>query len=151
MGDYFIEELSFPRVKVLRKRVKDSFNAMGRLIGSLYGEAAARRLKPAGAVFCIYYEKPSDPRSVDYEVCLPVEGAAGDMEGVEEMGGETCLRIVYKGPYKGISGVYDALGAHIEDENRRVIAPPREVYRRGPLFGFLPWGLVTEVWFPVAG
>ncbi len=149
MDDYRIEEATFPRRAVLRKRMKDSLRAMGKLIGGLYGEAGARRLKPAGPVFAIYYEKPQDPESVDYEMCLPVEGDDEALENLDEIGGEACLRIVWRGSYKGLSGVYDALSARVQDGNLGLVAPPREVYVRGPLLGFIRVGLVTEVWFPI--
>lgn len=151
MSDYSIEEAKFPKSSVLRTRVKDTLRTIGRHIGALYRRAGTLGLRPAGSLFAIYHEKPENPESVDYELCLPVKGEPAAMRGLGEIGGDTCLRIVYRGPYKGLSGVYDALGARIEDENRTVLAPPREVYVRGPFLGFLPLGLVTEVWFPVSG
>ncbi|MEI6876050.1 MAG: hypothetical protein WCL50_13075 [Spirochaetota bacterium] len=149
MRDYTIESVVFPSLRVLAERRRSSLSDIGRRIGALYGLAAAKRLVPAGAVFAIYFEKPIDPTSVDYELCLPVTGAASALGELPEIGGENCYRIVWRGSYKGLSGVYDALNARIADENRSLSAPPREAYARGPLFGLVPIGLVTEVWYPL--
>ena len=149
MQDYQIEKVEFPRQRVLSKREKTSLKDMGRLIGSLYGRAAAQRLEPAGPVFTIYYEKPADPASVDYELCLPVRGSAEALAELREIGGDTCYRITLRGSYKGLARVYDFLNARIEDENRSLSAPPREVYRRGPFMGIIPIGLLTEVYYPL--
>jgi len=149
MGEMIIEKARFPRLVVVGRRERRSFAEMGRQIGALYGEAEARRLRPAGAPFVVYFEKPVGTQSVDYGLYLPVTGSATATEGLEEIGGEECYRVVWKGPYKGLAAVYEALSARVEAEGRSLVAPPREVYGRGPLLGFLPFGLLTEIWYPI--
>ena len=149
MQEFLIESVVFPRQTIIAQRGKASLSDMGRIAGSLFGRAAAQRLAPAGPIFAIYYEKPVDPDSVDYELCLPVKGASTGDEGLREIGGETCYRITWHGSYKGLGRVYDFLNARIEDERRSLSAPPREVYRRGPFLGIVRIAMITEVYYPL--
>ena len=77
---------------------------------------------------------------------LPVDGSAG---GVTEIGGETCAYLRLKGSYKQFASAYAALGEYIQNNGLEVIAPPREVYIRGPLFGFMTFipTMITDIYF----
>lgn len=150
MPDYIVETLSFPKTRVLSSRQRAPLASIGRLIGGLFGKAAARGLRPGGPPFAVYFEKPADPNSVDFELFLPVEGEEEKLEDLAEFGGERCWRLLLRGAYSGLSGAYAYIEGRLASEGRSLSAPPREVYRRGPLLGFLPFGLLTELWFPLA-
>ncbi len=81
MADRFvIEERVFPEMTILSVRTKDSLKAMGGYTKGLYEQANLRGLRPAGPVFAIYFEKPVDPKNVEYELCLPVEGPPDELD-----------------------------------------------------------------------
>jgi len=153
MGSAFdVGKKTFPLLSAISIRTRDSLFAMGKLIGSLYGKAREAGRSPAGSVFCVYYEKPVDPKSVDYEMFLPVSGEADEAKGIARLGGENCLYLRVKGSYSQFGAAYDALSAFVEEHKLRMIAPPREVYVRGPLLGFLTFIpiMVTDIYFPIA-
>jgi effector-binding domain-containing protein len=150
MADSFkIEECDFPEMTVLSHREKDSLYAMGKHIKEIYRNAAMRGLRPAGPVFSVYFEKPTDPASVDYETLLPVEGPPEELDKLADMGGDPCLRLRVKHSYKKFESAYQALSDYAEKEGYETSGPPREVYVRGPmLFGLIP-SQVTDIYFPV--
>ena len=143
-----IELKTFEPIKVVSIRTKDSLYAMGKYFGQLYGKARNGGLRPSGPLFCVYYEKPDDPQAVDYELFLPVSGNA---EGVRDFGGERCAWLRLHGSYSQFGAAYQAMGDWVAERKLEMIAPPREVYVRGPLFGFLTFipVMVTDIHFPV--
>lgn len=145
---YPVEECDFPEMTVLSVRVKDSLKAMGKHIGELYSQAKLRDLVPDGPVFAIYLEKPGDPNLVDYEMHLPVEGPSEELDKLTDIGGDRCLKLRVKGPYSKLGGAYEFLSAYASKGGYEMAGPPREVYVRGPLLGFIPT-TVTDIYFPV--
>jgi hypothetical protein len=87
-----IDEAEFPEATILSIRVKDSIKSMGKHIGGLYRLARERGLKPDGALYAVYYEKPEGEAPVDYELCLPVEGPTEELDKLEDRGGERLRR-----------------------------------------------------------
>ena len=148
-----IEERNFPSYSAISIRTRDSLAAMGKMIGRLYGRAREAGRKSAGPVFCVYYEKPVDPQSVDYEMFLPLSGEADAAKGIAKIGGENCVYLRVKGAYSQFESAYEALSNFMTARKLEMIAPPREVYVRGPLFGFLTFFpiMVTDIYFPIAG
>jgi len=152
MNDRFaVEERKFPECVVLSIRTKDSLFAMGKYIGALFSKAKEAGRKPAGSVFCVYYEKPVDPKAVDYEMFLPVSGDIDPSKGIARIGGENCVYLRVKGSYSQFEAAYDAVSAYIAVKKLEIIAPPREVYVRGPLLGFLTFIpiMITDIYFPI--
>jgi effector-binding domain-containing protein len=144
-----IEECDFPEMTVLSHREKDSLYSMGKHIKELYKNAAIRGLKPSGPAFSVYFEKPTDPGSVDYEILLPVEGPQEELDKLADMGGDPCLRLRVKHSYKKFEAAYQALSDYVAKEGYEISGPPREVYVRGPmLFGLLSTQ-VTDIYFPI--
>ncbi len=148
---YRITEEDFPEFEVLSVRTKDAIGAMGKYIGALYGQARRQGLKGAGPLFSVYYEKPAEGAKVDYEMFLPVEGPAEVLDKLPDFGGDRCLKARHAGSYAGLGGAYAALEAEVGKRGLAMTAPPREVYVRGPLLGFLSFipTMVTDVYFPV--
>ena len=67
------------------------------------------------------------------------------------MGGDPCLYLRVKGSYARFEAAYRALTDHVEAKGYEMSGPPREVYVRGPLFGFLTFIpiMVTDIYFPI--
>lgn len=148
---YRVTEEDFPEYEVLSIRTKDALGAMGKHIGGLYAQARRQGLKPAGPIFSVYYEKPTNPGSVDYEMFLPVEGPSEQLDKLVDFGGDRCLKARHSGSYADLSGAYAALEAEVAKRGFAMSGPPREVYVRGPLLGFLSFipTMVTDIYFPV--
>lgn len=148
--EYVVSEKNYPEQTVVYIRRKASLYEMGKIIRELFSTARSLKRKPAGTIFSIYYEKPEDPKSVDYEMCLPVQGQA-DAEGLKKIGGEKCAYLRVKGSYKQFEQAYGAVGQYVESKGYKAAAPPREVYVRGPLLGFLTFipTMITDIYFPV--
>lgn len=150
-GEFAIEERDFPEVTVLKVHAKDRVQAMGKYIGGLFQLARSKRLKAAGKLFTIYLEKPQGQEKVDYEICLPVEGPPEELDKLEDIGGDPCLCLRLPGSYSGFGGAYSALEKAVKDRGLEIAGPPREVYVRGPLLGFMAFipTMVTDIYFPV--
>ena len=148
---YRITEEDFPEYEVLSVRTKDAIGAMGKHIGTLFALARNRGFKPAGPLFSVYYEKPVDPSKVDYELFLPVEGPPEKLDELPDFGGDPCLKLRLKGSYKGFEEAYKTLEAEITKRKLEMSGPPREVYVRGPLLGFITLFpiMVTDIYFPI--
>jgi effector-binding domain-containing protein len=149
---YRITDEAFPEYEVLSLRGKQPIGAMGKMIGGLYALARSRALKPAGPLFAVYFEKPAAPAApVDYALYLPVEGDAAKLDALETYGGDACLKLRLTGSYRGFAEAYAALEAEVGKRGLTLAGPPREVYVRGPLFGFLTFIpiMVTDIYFPV--
>lgn len=152
MGEQFqITREDFPEYEVISVRTRDSLYAMGKHIGELFRTAKARKLRPAGPLFTVYYEKPSDPNGVDYELFLPVGGDPAELDKLVDYGGDPCLKLRLKGSYKQFEAAYKALSDEIEAKGLEMTGPPREVYVRGPLLGFITFIpiMVTDIYFPI--
>lgn len=148
---FAIEERDFPEMTVLSVKTKDSLRAMGSYIRGLYQQASIRGLRPDGPVFTIYLDKPTDPENVDYEMCLPVSGPPEELDKLADMGGDPCLYLRVKGSYKRFEAAYAALTGHAAAKGYSLAGPPREIYVRGPLLGFMTFipTMVTDIYFPI--
>jgi effector-binding domain-containing protein len=125
---------------------------MGSYIRGLYEQARDRALKPAGPLFTVYFEKPEGDGPVEYELCLPVEGRTEELDKLADMGGDPCLFMRVKGSYAQFGAAYKALTDFVAAGGYELAGPPREVYVRGPLLGFLAFipTMVTDIYFPIA-
>jgi effector-binding domain-containing protein len=152
MKDAFeVDECVFPEATILSLRAKDSLMAMGKYMGGLYRMARERGLKPTGPIYTVYYEKPEGNAPLDYEMCVPVEGRSEELDKLEDRGGDRCLHLRVKGSYAQFGEAYAALAKAAEARGLKVSGPPREVYTRGPLLGFMTFipTMVTDIYFPI--
>lgn len=148
---YSIEERSFPEMTVLSVRTTDTLRAMGSYIKGLYAQAKTRGLRPTGPLFTVYFEKPGEKPELDYELNLPVEGPPEELDKLADMGGDPCLYLRVKGSYAQFGAAYGTLTEYAAKKGYALAGPPREVYVRGPLLGFLTFipNMVTDIYFPV--
>jgi effector-binding domain-containing protein len=149
---FAIDEVTFPEASVLALRAKESLQAMGKRTKALFRMAAERGLKPAGRMFAVYYEKPEGAAPVDYALILPVAGAPGELDKLEKVGGDRCVHLRVSGSYSQFGAAYAALVEGAAARGLELSGPPREVYTRGPLLGFMTFipTMVTDIYFPVA-
>ena len=145
-----ISQKRYPVQHALHKRVKDSLWSMGKYAMKLAKRRRKLGLESTGPFICIYYEEPTNPQSVDYEILCPVETDTETTE-IKRLGGETCAYTRVKGSYSKLVAAYKALSEYVEKENLEVSAPPREVYVRRPLLGFLVFipTMITDIYFPL--
>jgi len=145
------DERDFPEATILSVRERGSLMAMGQRIGALYRIAKERGLRPAGPIYAVYYEKPEGNAPLDYEMCLPVEGPTEELDKLEDRGGDRCLHLRVKGSYSQFGAAYAALAKELETRKLKPCGPPREVYTRGPLLGFMTFipTMVTDIYFPI--
>jgi effector-binding domain-containing protein len=150
-GEFAVEEKDFPEMKVLKVHAKDTIMAMGKYIGAVFRLARERGLKPSGKLFSIYLEKPEGASKVEYEICLPVEGPLAELDKLETLGGDHCLYLRVDGSYSQFGAAYEALVAAAKDRGLEFAGPPREVYVRGPILGFMTFipTMVTDIYFPI--
>lgn len=149
---YEITKKKYPEQNVIYIRTRDSLYSMGKYISQLYKTARKATVEPAGPIFTMYYEKPTDPKSVDYEMALPVNGELNTGEiRTKKIGGENCIYLRLKGSYKQFEDAYREMSDYIEKNNIELSGPPREVYVRGPLFGILTFIpiMITDIYFPI--
>lgn len=141
----------FPEYEVISVRTRDSLYSMGKHIGALYRLAKSRNLTPAGPLFTVYYEKPTDPQKVDFEMFLPVAGDPAELDKLVDYGGDPCLKLRLKGSYSRFDAAYKALGDELAAKGLEMSGPPREVYVKGPLFGFITFLpiMVTDIYYPI--
>lgn len=152
MGNaYEIVERDFPEMTVLSVKTKDSLRAMGTYIKGLYEQASERGLKASGPIFTVYFEKPTNPENVEYEMFLPVEGPSEELDKLADLGGDPCLYLRVKGSYAQFEAAYKALEDRFAAGGYEMAGPPREVYVRGPFLGFLTFipTMVTDIYFPI--
>lgn len=150
-GAFEVEEKDFPKMTVLKVRAKDTMMAMGKYIMAVLKLAREKGLKASGALFSIYLEKPVGMERTEYEICLPVEGPPEELDRLDDMGGDPCLFLRVKGSYSQFASAYAALEADAKAKGIEFAGPPREVYVKGPLLGFLTFipTMVTDIYFPI--
>lgn len=148
---YEFSEAHFPEYEIISVRAKDSLKGMGKYIGTLFSMMRQRQLEPAGPIFAVYHEQPTNPEAVDYEMCLPVAGNGNALDDLVDFGGDRCLKTTHKGAYDGLGAAYAALEDEMTRRGLTIGGPPREVYVRGPLLGFLSFipTMVTDIYFPI--
>ena len=145
-----ITQRRYPEQYVLHKRTRDSLGSMGKYIRELDKRRKELGLAGAGPFFAIYYEEPTNPQSVDYELLYPVD-ATTETENIRKIGGENCAYLRVKGSYSQLGEAYKSLIEYVTEEKLEVAAPPREVYVKPPLLGFLFFipTMITDIYFPL--
>jgi len=144
-----------PDQPVLGMRFKTSMAAIGEDIGKAFGaifayigEAAAA---PAGPPMALYYDMEMKVDEIDMEACVPVAtetGGKGEILGHVLPGGKA-ISILYRGAYDGVGPSYEALFAHMKENNLSPAGPAREVYLTDPSQAESPEDNLTEIVFPV--
>lgn len=111
---------------------------------------ARERLQPAGHPFLIA-SQPT-PELLRILVGVPTREAlngSGDIRPGQLPGGRAAV-CLHRGPYEGLSPVYEALRAWLAAHSLVPAGPPREVFLNGPGEAASPDDYLTELVWPIA-
>jgi effector-binding domain-containing protein len=148
-----IVEKHVPDIRIAGIRWKGRYGDTGQYFGKL-GRAVGRHI--AGKSFNMYYDEGYKEEDADIESCFPVregrEIKAPEGISIRSLPGGKVVSIVHKGPYEQLGRSYEKITSFLKEKNRTVVAPPREVYIKGPGFIFKgnPKNYLTEIQFPIA-
>lgn len=131
-----------PAIDQIGGLFQDAFAGMGPALASLTGPPMA-----------VYHDEEFDGTDVDVEVVFPVAGAqeprptpGGRMLAETRVPGGPAAALVFVGPYAQISGAYQAMGAWLEENGRKIAGPVCELYLSAPN---QPGPPVTEIRMPI--
>jgi len=148
-----IVEKHVPDIRIASIRWKGRYGDTGKYFGRL-AKSLARHL--AGRPFNMYYDEGFKEEDADIESCFPVregrEIKAPEGVSIRSLSGGKVVSIMHKGPYEQLGRSYERITSHLKEKNYKVVAPPREVYIKGPGFIFKgnPKNYLTEIQFPVS-
>lgn len=101
-----------------------------------------------GAPFCLYYDNDYKEDDADIEACVPVKTAV-EVEGIicRKIPGGKAVTVVHHGPYETLGQSYQVIIDHLNENNRRIRLPHREVYLKGPgmILPRSPRRFITEI------
>ena len=144
-----------PDQPVLGMRFKTSManigDDIGKAFGAIFGFLGEAQAAPAGPPMALYFDMEMKADNVDMEICVPVATEVpgkGDILGHVLPGGKA-ISILYRGAYDGIAPSYEALFAHMKENNLSPAGPAREVYLTDPSQVENPADNLTEILFPV--
>lgn len=146
-----------PTVKVVGMRKRGKYMEIATMIGAVYQYIAEQGGVPIGPPIYVGHEMSEDEATeankagnADLEVAAPVMGdiaESGDIN-VYELPGGTMAKIVHRGPYEECKTTYGKLFMWIDQNNRQVTGPIREVYLNDPA-QVPPEELLTEIYVPI--
>jgi DNA-binding transcriptional MerR regulator/effector-binding domain-containing protein len=146
-----VEEKTVPPMLVAGIRTKGKYGDVGPLFGKLCRGAGGA---VGGPPMTLYYDMEYKETDADFEACIPLKKKK-DIAGadVRELCGGKCVALVHKGAYDELHGSYQRLMTYIKEKGYQVIAPPREIYIKGPgmIFRGNPKKYITEIQFLVEG
>jgi DNA-binding transcriptional MerR regulator len=144
-----VQEKEVPAVLVAGIRMKGQYSEVGPLFGKLCRGAGGAA---AGPPMTLYYDMEYKETDADFEACVPLkrkkEIAGAD---VRELCGGKCVSLMHKGPYEELHGSYEKIMKYLKEKGYKVVAPPREIYIKGPgmIFRGNPKKYITEIQFLV--
>ncbi len=149
-----IVEKNVPDIRIASIRWKGRYSDCGRYMCRL-----AKQLYRymSGKPFNMYYDEGFKEEDADVETCVPVredkEIRAPDDISIRTLAGGKVASITHKGPYDQLGRSYEKISLYIKQKHYRIVAPPREIYIKGPgmIFKGNPKNYLTEIQFPVSG
>lgn len=101
-----------------------------------------------GAPFSLYYDNDYKEDGADIEACVPVRTTV-ESEGVKcrKLAGGKAVTVVHHGTYETLGQSYQVIFDHLNENNRQIRLPHREVYLKGPgmILPRSPKKFVTEI------
>lgn len=101
-----------------------------------------------GTPFSLYYDNAYKEDDADIEACVPVKTAV-EVEGIKcwKLPGGKAVTVIHHGPYETLGQSYQVIFDHINENNRQIRLPHREVYLKGPgmILPRSPKKFVTEI------
>lgn len=142
---------------VLGIRKFGKYKKISRLLGRLFMFSARHGLEITGPPMFICHEesesaaKEADKKGkADLEVAVPIKGEFQDVKDLRkyELPGGSMAKIIHKGPYENCKAAYDKLFAWVQENNKELIGPTREVYLNDPR-EVRADEILTEIYAPV--
>lgn len=95
-------------------------------------------------------KKADEEGNADVEVAVPI---ASEIKGTDEikcyeLPGGTMAKIIHKGPYEACEPTYLKLYTWLEENNKKITGPTREVYLNDPK-EVTPEETLTEIYAPI--
>jgi DNA-binding transcriptional MerR regulator/effector-binding domain-containing protein len=144
-----VQEKDVPAVLVAGIRMKGKYSEVGPLFGKLCRGAGGAA---AGPPMTLYYDMEYKESDADFEACVPLKKKK-DVAGanVRELCGGKCVSLIHKGSYEELHGSYERIMKYLKEKGYKVVAPPREIYLKGPgmIFRGNPKNYLTEIQFLV--
>jgi DNA-binding transcriptional MerR regulator/effector-binding domain-containing protein len=140
-----VREKELPAMLIAGIRMKGKYSEIGPLFGKLCRGAGGAA---AGPPMTIYHDLEYKESDADFEACVPLKKrkeVAG--ANVRELCGGKCVALIHKGPYEELHGSYERIMKYIKEKGYTVVAPPREIYIKGPgmIFRGNPKKYLTEI------
>jgi len=142
---------------VLGMRRQGKYQEMANMFPILFQYAVGAGAKIAGHPMFVCHEttieevkKADEEGNADVEVVVPI---ASEIEGTDEikcyeLPGGTMAKIIHKGPYEACEPTYQKLYAWLEENNKKITGPIREVYLNDPR-EVTPEETLTEIYAPI--
>lgn len=131
---------------------KGPYNEVGKTIGEMITWVMAKKIKPMGNPFGVYYDDPMKviPESTRYEVCMVVtpETKGDKTLKVKQQPGMEVASTIYMGPYDKCGPTYEKLTTWITEKGYTISGPVREHYLNNPSETAAE-SLKTEIQFPI--
>jgi AraC family transcriptional regulator len=144
----------FMPMKVASTGREGPLGEIGKAMEELSQSLKEKKVKLAGSAMRLFHGDPKalDPRTAQYELCVPISGrlkGAGNVQDKElEKGAFAC--ITHSGSIDNIQESYKAVLKWIEENGYRIAGAPREVFHKGlKETGIDSQNIMVELQFPV--
>ena len=154
---YSITEKQIPRQTVICIRRRGPYRLIAEMIPELCCWADEKGLDITGPPMFLCHEttpeeamKADEEECADVEVVVPISGPAEENEEITcyEIPTETVACVVHRGPYDSVTPAYEALYAWIEEHDKVITGPIREIYLNDPA-EVGPEEILTQICVPV--
>jgi len=155
MSEITIVELA-PQL-VLGIRQKGRYEEIAKLIPKVFGYAGSKGAQILGPPTFICHETTGEEAQLadsegtaELEIVCPVAARVEDTEDIKcyELPGGKMSKIVHKGPYKDCGTTYEKMFSWLQENNKKITGPTREVYLNDPN-EVKPEDILTEIYFPI--
>jgi len=141
-------------LKVASTGKEGSLGEIGKAMEELSQSLQEKKVKLAGSTTRLFHGDPKamDPRTAQYELCVPISGKLKGASTVQdkelEKGAFAC--ITHTGSVDNIKEAYNAILKWIEENGYRIAGSAREVYHKGVKeTGMDSQNIMVELQFPV--
>jgi DNA-binding transcriptional MerR regulator len=147
---YVIEEVTLEKIIAVSCRDKVDIKDIGRIIGKVYENIAAHKLKPVDSHMLIYHDNEFDPDNADIEVCVPVD------KEFSEDGFST--KVIVQGNYimtkhrcgfSSIGKAHASIIDYVKENGLALEGCPFEKYVSGNNSFLNPLDIEVQVYYPV--
>ena len=154
------EEISIVDVAsqlVLGMRRRGPYKSIAVMIPQICQFAAQNGIQMIGPPMYICHEpsveeaeKADKENNADVEVVVPIAQRGKETEEITcyELPAAKMAKILHKGPYQEQTATYLKLFAWLEKNNKKIVAPMREIYLNSP-FEVPEKELLTEIYAPI--